>query len=72
MFMVTRGVNYHLTHHLCPQVPFYNLPQLQRELSKSEIYQQYAHVTYGYHRFFLEYFFQRSGAVGCLHGEQLS
>jgi len=59
-FLVTRGLNYHLSHHLCSQVPFYNLPELQRELAKSPIYQQHAHVTRGYHRFFFEYFGNRS------------
>lgn len=70
MFVVTRGVNYHLSHHLCPQVPFYNLPQLQRELAKSPVYQKYAHVTHGYYRFFLEYFFQRTAAVGLRHNDE--
>jgi fatty acid desaturase len=65
-FIVTRGVNFHLTHHLCPQVPFYRLPELQRELSKSHVYRQYAHVTHGYHRFLCEYFFQRDKPMGFL------
>ncbi len=66
LFIVTRGLNFHLAHHLCPQVPFYNLRMLQRELAKSEVYRRHAHVTYGYHRFFREYFFQRTEAVGFL------
>ena len=56
MFVVTRGVNFHLSHHLCPQVPFYNLPVLQQKLAQSPVYQNYAHVTHGYHRVLAEYF----------------
>ena len=63
-FVATRGVNFHLSHHLIPNVPFYRLPALQRELAKSEPYRKYAHVTRGYHRFLLEYFFQRSEPAG--------
>ena len=58
-FIVTRGVNFHLSHHLCPQVPFYNLPRLQSILAQSYLYHRYAHVTQGYHRVLTEYFFQR-------------
>jgi fatty acid desaturase len=63
-FVVTRGVNYHLSHHLCPQIPFYNLADLQTQLAESPVYQQYAHVTYGYHRVLAEYFFHRAEPVG--------
>lgn len=63
-FLVTRGLNYHLSHHLCSQVPFYNLHELQQELAKSPLYQQHAHVTRGYHRFLFEYFGKRSGVSG--------
>lgn len=59
-FLVTRGVNYHLSHHLCPQVPFYHLRELQQELAKSPVYRQYAHVTPGYHQFLIEYFGRRT------------
>lgn len=55
LFVVTRGVNYHLSHHLCPQVPFYNLASLQATLAANQTYRQYAHVTLGYHRVIWEY-----------------
>ena len=55
LFVTTRGVNYHLCHHLFPQVPFYNLPQLQRELTKSEVYRQYAHINTSYHQVIWEH-----------------
>ena len=41
-------VNYHLDHHLYPSVPFYNLPELHRELMKNPDYAARAHVTRGY------------------------
>lgn len=59
-FVTTRGVNFHLSHHLLPSVPFYNLAKLQAALTKSNVYREYAHVTLGYHRFLLELFFQRA------------
>ena len=64
LFVATRGVNFHLSHHLIPNVPFYRLPELQRELAKSKPYQKYAHITHGYHSFLLEYFFQRATPAG--------
>lgn len=39
------GVNFHLTHHLFPSVPFYNLAKLHRRLMEFEIYRQHAHVN---------------------------
>ena len=60
VFVATRGVNFHLSHHLIPSVPFYNLPRLQQVLAQSETYQQYAHITRGYHQFLMEYFFKRN------------
>lgn len=50
LFMTTRGINYHLTHHLFPSVPFYRLKALQRRISGTDAYQGIAHVTLGYHR----------------------
>jgi fatty acid desaturase len=53
-FVTTRAVNYHLTHHLFPAVPFYNLARLQRCLKDNTVYRASAHVTHGYHRFLME------------------
>lgn len=53
-FVTTRAVNYHLTHHLFPAVPFYNLARLQRCLTENAAYRASAHVTRGYHRFLVE------------------
>ena len=50
VFVTTRGVNYHLTHHLFPAVPFYRLKSLQRSMAQTSAYQQAAHATHGYHR----------------------
>ncbi|MGQ0655182.1 MAG: fatty acid desaturase family protein [Betaproteobacteria bacterium] len=50
MFVATRGVNYHLTHHLFPAVPSYRLKALQQQIARSEAYRNTAHVTRGYHR----------------------
>ena len=63
-FLVTRGVNYHLSHHLFPQVPFYHLKKLQAALEKTDPYKQFGHVTYGYHSFLAELFFKRTQEVG--------
>jgi len=56
LFVATRGINYHLTHHLFPAVPFSKLRQLQRHLARTNAYQKMAHVTHGYHRALLEVF----------------
>lgn len=58
-FVTTRSVNYHLTHHLFPAVPFYNLRRLQRVLGASGAYASEAHVTRGYHRFIVEHMTRR-------------
>ena len=65
-FIATRSVNLHLTHHLCPQVPFFNLPELQRLLAETPTYRKHAHVTYGYHRVVAEMLFYRKESVGRL------
>jgi fatty acid desaturase len=54
LFVSTRGVNYHLTHHLFPGVPFFRLKALQRQISGTAAYQNIAHVTPGYHRVMAE------------------
>jgi fatty acid desaturase len=59
-FVVTRNVNYHLTHHLFPSVPFFHLPVLHREIARSETYRRSAHVTRGYHRVLREVVFDRA------------
>lgn len=43
-----KNVNYHLDHHLFPSVPFYNLPDLHRELANSQAYLNHASITQGY------------------------
>jgi fatty acid desaturase len=60
MFVVTRGVNFHLTHHLFPSVPFFRLKQLHRAIARREPYRQNAHVTRGYHRVLREVLFCRT------------
>jgi fatty acid desaturase len=42
------NVNYHLSHHLFPSVPFYNLPALHARLMKEPEFRKYAHITRGY------------------------
>ena len=39
------NVGYHLDHHLFPSVPYYNLPQLHRELLKHPEYAAHAHLN---------------------------
>jgi fatty acid desaturase len=58
-FVVTRNVNYHLTHHLFPSVPFFRLPALHREIARTAAYRKNAHVTCGYHRVLWEVVFDR-------------
>jgi fatty acid desaturase len=50
LFVVTRNLNYHFTHHLFPSVSFRRLAELQRHLARSASYREVAHVCYGYHR----------------------
>lgn len=50
LFVTTRGINFHLTHHLFPTVPFFRLRALQRRISNDAAYRRFAHVTFGYHR----------------------
>jgi fatty acid desaturase len=56
IFVATRGVNYHLSHHLFPSVPFYRLKSLQCELERTEEYQRYGYVVHGYHRYLSDLF----------------
>lgn len=58
-FVVTRGVNYHLTHHLFPSVPYYRLATLHREIASTTAYRDNAHVTRGYHRVLWQVVFDR-------------
>ncbi|WP_080682274.1 fatty acid desaturase family protein [Sorangium cellulosum] len=67
-FVVTRNANYHLSHHLFPSVPFFRLPELHRELARSEPFQRHAHVTRGYHRALLEVVFDRAPAAALQRG----
>ncbi len=47
-FFAPHNINYHLEHHLYPDVPFYNLPELHRQLIRNPGYRSHAHVTRGY------------------------
>jgi fatty acid desaturase len=42
------NVNYHLTHHLYPSVPFYRLPEMHEVLMKEEVFRSRAHLTATY------------------------
>lgn len=61
LFVTTRNVNLHLSHHLFPAVPFYNLQKLHDRISTTEAYQRVAHQTRGYHQFVIEYLALRVG-----------
>jgi fatty acid desaturase len=50
LFVVTRNLNYHFTHHMFPSVSFRRLAELQRHLARSAAYREVAHVCHGYHR----------------------
>jgi len=41
-------VNYHLTHHLYPSIPFYHLPEMHRILMGEEVFRKNAHLTSTY------------------------
>ena len=43
-----RNVGFHLEHHLFPNVPWFRLPELHRELARGEEYRRDAHVVRGY------------------------
>lgn len=60
LFTVTHNSSYHLTHHIYPHIPFYNLPMAHKELLKTSNYLKKAHYLKGYHSFFKEHFFERS------------
>lgn len=62
-FVVTRGVNYHLTHHLFPSVPYYRLATLHREIAAAKPYRDHADVTRGYHRVLWQVAFDRLPAT---------
>ena len=48
-FLVTPFyVNYHLEHHLFPQVPYFHLKDLHQELMKQDIYKQKAAISRNY------------------------
>ena len=42
------NVNYHLTHHLYPSIPCYNLPEMHKILMREEVFRDNAHLTAGY------------------------
>lgn len=41
-------VNFHLEHHLYPQVPYFHLKSLHKELMKNELYQSEASISRNY------------------------
>jgi fatty acid desaturase len=41
-------VNYHLEHHLFPQVPYFHLKELHQELMKQDVYKQKAAISHSY------------------------
>ncbi len=43
--LAPHNIGYHLDHHLYPSVPFYNLPQLHRQLMTNPRYANQAHQT---------------------------
>lgn len=48
-FIAPHNVNYHLTHHLYPSIPCYNLPQMHKELIKHHPeYDREGGKNYGY------------------------
>ncbi len=57
LFVTPRGLNYHLTHHVFPSVPFHSIRAAQAKLTTKEEYRRYAHVTHGYHRVLAEVLF---------------
>jgi fatty acid desaturase len=54
IFLAQHNVEYHLAHHLYPQVPFYNLPKLHNALMKHKTYKENAHITKGYIKGFIQ------------------
>jgi fatty acid desaturase len=46
--LAPHNVGYHLDHHLCPSIPFYNLPALHRLLLRIPDYRAQAHQSDGY------------------------
>lgn len=64
VFVTPRNVNLHLSHHLFPAVPYYNLAALHRQISRKPRYQQLAHVNRGYHHFLQTFLFSRFATHG--------
>lgn len=48
MLLVPHDHAMHLTHHLYPSIPTYRLKKCHQNLLKSKIYENNAHITYGY------------------------
>jgi fatty acid desaturase len=46
-FMFPMNFNFHLEHHLFPQVPFFNLPRLHREVAKANIFKLFPNTLQG-------------------------
>lgn len=41
------NINYHIEHHLYPNVPYYNLGKLHKLLMQRPIFREHAHITQG-------------------------
>jgi fatty acid desaturase len=52
--MAQHNIEYHIAHHLYPQVPFYNLPKLHEILMQMPTYREKAHITDGYLKGFIK------------------
>ena len=47
LLIAPKNIAYHLDHHLYPSVPFYNLPELHRELLKHDEFRRQAPAAAG-------------------------
>jgi len=48
LFLSPFNVHYHLTHHLFPSVPWYNLGKLHQCLIRDQLFKAEAHISTGY------------------------
>ena len=47
-FLGPHATNLHLTHHLCPYIPWFNVPKARRLLLENQSYRQFAHENEAY------------------------
>lgn len=52
LFVTTRGINFHFTHHLFPSIPFFRLAMAHKLLVERSSYTDRVTVTRGYHKVF--------------------